>query len=378
MKRILEVNVDDQGFGGVYALVRQVILHRPDDCVMDIACIMPFRDPAHLKELEQMGTTMHFIGIEGQHHVNMKTLEENLYDLLTRVHYDYVHIHGDTAYRLYAFGHAAKRAGVPHIIFHSHASGVDGNYRPVKLALHYLFRGRLKTLGTDFAACSRLAGKWMYPGIPEKDIVEVHNGIDLEKFRYRPEIRAEERRKLGLEDAFVLGHVGRFSYQKNQSFLIDVFAALKKSRPDAKLLLIGSHDGTEARWEAVKQKTAVMGLSDDVIFYGTSEHVEKLLQAMDVFVLPSRFEGLSVVAVEAQAAGLPAVFSDRMTRETKLTKHVAFVGIRPGDVDRWVREIARVSGKQRVDTVQEIRARGYDQKDMIQGFLSLYGVTDDR
>jgi glycosyltransferase involved in cell wall biosynthesis len=372
MKRILEVNVDDQGFGGVYALVRQVILHHPEDCIMDVACIMPFSDPAHVEELKRVDSTVHFIGIKGQNHVSMKTLEENLYQLLSRIHYDYVHIHGDTAYRLYAFGHAARRAGVPHIIFHSHASGVDGNYRPVKYLLHCLYRGRLKKLGTDFAACSHLAGKWMFPGIPERDVVEIHNGINLEKFRFCPEDREEERRKLGLENAFVVGHVGRFSYQKNQGYLIDIFADLKKSRPDAKLLIIGSHEGNEKIWEDVKKKTEELGLTDDVIFYGTSEHVEKLLQAMDVFVLPSRFEGLSVVAVEAQAAGLPAVFSDQMTRETKLTENVDFVGIRPEDTDRWVSAILRVSKAKRRDTTAEIKSQGYDQKDMIDDFLNMY------
>lgn len=374
MKRILEVNVDDQGFGGVYSLVRSVILRKPPACRMDIACIMPFSDRGHEEELERCGCRVHFIGIKGKNHVGMRALEQNLYALLSQHSYDYVHIHGDTGYRLYAFGKAAARAGVPNIIFHSHAAGVDGRFRAVKKALHYLYRGRLKALGTRFAACSDLAGKWMYPNVAAEQIVRISNGIDLEKFRYNETVRLEERKKLGWDHALIIGHVGRFSFQKNHEYLIDVFAALRKKIPEARLLLVGSHDGAQELWEDTRRKAEELGLKDDVKFYGTSGHIERLMQAMDVFALPSRFEGLPVVGVEAQAAGLPVVYSNRITREAALTEHAAFIGIGPNDIGQWIQIIKAFAAVPREDCVPRLREEKYDIEDTVKGFFSLYDL----
>ena len=369
---ILEVNVDDNGCGGVFSLVRSVILNKPEGYHMDIACIMPFSDEKNVKELNDAGCQIYFIGIEGQHHVSMADLEKNLYALLMKHSYEYVHIHSDRAYRMAAFGRAAKRAGVPHIIFHSHATDVDGNYRTVKKLLHLRYRGQLKTLGTRFVACSRLAAEWMYPGIPENQVTIVNNGIDLEKFRFNPGVREEERNRLGLSDALVVGTVGRFSYQKNQEYMIDIMSDLVKKKPEAKLLLVGSHEGTEDIWNMVKEKTAAAGLSDHVIFYGTSPHVERLMQAMDVLILPSHFEGLPVVGVEAQAAGLPCIFSDRITRETKLTDDAEFIGIGPKDVGKWADEICRMAKLPRKDMSEKLKEEKFDLSDTIEAFLNLY------
>ncbi|MEE8885780.1 MAG: glycosyltransferase [Eubacteriales bacterium] len=372
MKEILEVNVDDRGCGGVFSLVRSVILNKPEGYHMDIACIMPFSEEKHVKELNDAGCQIYFIGIEGQHHVSMKDLEKNLYALLERHHYEYVHVHSDTAYRMAAFGRAAKRAGVPHIIFHSHATDVDGNYRRVKKILHLRYRGQLKKLGTRFVACSRLAAQWMYPEIPEDQVTIVNNGVDLKRFRFDPEVRKEERNRLGLSDALVVGTVGRFSYQKNQEYMIDILSLLVKRRPDAKLLIVGSHDGTDDIWNMVREKTAAAGLDDRVIFYGTSPHVERLMQAMDVLILPSRFEGLPVVGVEAQAAGLPCIFSDRITRETKLTDNAEFIGIGPEDAGKWAEEICRMAELPRMDTYERLKEERFDLSDTIEAFLNLY------
>lgn len=372
MKKILEVNVDDQGLGGVYSLVRSVILGKPEGYQMDIACIMHFADNAHIKELNDRGTQVYFIGREGHNHVSMRDLEQNLYQLLMKNQYDCVHIHADTAYRMYAFGHAAKRAGVRKIIFHSHAAGVDGNYLIVKKFLHRVYRGRLKKIGYCFAACSDLAAAWMYPGIPREKVIQINNGIDLNRFRFDADTRREMREELGLSDYFVVGHVGRFSYQKNHEYLIRVFQAFKKEVPKAKLLLIGSHDGTKEIWDRIREMTAQAGLSEDVIFYGTTDHVERMMQAMDLFVLPSRFEGLPVVGVEAQACGLPVVYSDRITREAALTDRVSFAGIEEKDIDAWVRAMKDQMNLERTDMVPFLRKEGFDINDTIQSFLNLY------
>ena len=180
------------------------------------------------------------------------------------------------------------------------------------------------------------------------------------------------REELGLSDYFVIGHVGRFSYQKNHEYLIRVFQAFKKEVPKAKLLLIGSYDGTKDIWDRIREMTAQAGLSEDVIFYGTTDHVERMMQAMDLFVLPSRFEGLPVVGVEAQACGLPVVYSDRITREAALTDRVSFAGIEEKDIDAWVRAMKDQMNLERTDMVPFLRKEGFDINDTIQSFLNLY------
>ena len=118
--------------------------------------------------------------------------------------------------------------------------------------------------------------------------------------------------------------------------------------------------------------TAQAGLSEDVIFYGTTDHVERMMQAMDLFVLPSRFEGLPVVGVEAQACGLPVVYSDRITREAALTDRVSFAGIEEKDIDAWVRAMKDQMNLERTDMVPFLRKEGFDINDTIQSFLNLY------
>lgn len=372
LTKVLEVNVDDNGFGGVYSLVRSVILSRPEGFRFDIACIMPFENQAHVEELKEAGCRVFFVGREGSSHVTMREEENNLYALLEKEQYDCVHIHGDTAFRLLPFGKAAARAGVPRIIYHSHATEVDGRYRSIKRFLHRMLRGRLKKTGTVFAACSDLAAAWMYPWLPADRVVRISNGIDLNKFRFDPAVRAEEREALGAGDRYVIGHVGRFAYQKNHGYLIDIFAQLKREMPDAVLLLVGSGSGHMDIYDGIVRKVQELHLENDVIFYGTSPHVERLMQAMDVFVLPSHFEGLPVVGVEAQAAGLPVLYSSEITREAQLTENVAYAGIKPGDIGTWVALLKKMRGVRRQDTYEILKRQNYDIEDTIRSFLALY------
>ena len=202
--------------------------------------------------------------------------------------------------------------------------------------LKYLLRPFAKVFATDYFACGEKAGRWMYGNrCFERGHVHVMpNAIDTKKFAYDEEAKRCLRAELGIpQDAFVLGHVGRFMYQKNHAFLLRVFQRLLSSRQDAWLLLIGEGE----RMKLIRSEVEKMGIEGKVRFTGTRSDVAKLYSAMDVFCLPSFYEGLPVVALEAQANGLPCLFSDRMTKEVVLTPGARQLSIE--NPEPWVKAV---------------------------------------
>lgn len=368
MKRVLEVNVDDMGFGGVYSLVRNVILKKGPEVSLDIACIEPFELKAHIEELNRYGCEVHYVGYAGNKIKKQFVIIQNLRTLLKDGAYDAVHIHGDVAYKLLVYSVASRLAGMKTIILHSHASGTDGNHRGLKEKLHKGSRRFLKWMGTDFVSCSDLASDWMFPNVRKSKITVIHNGVDLDQFRFDPTARTAMRKEWGLEDAFVLGHVGRFEYQKNHAYLVKVFGEVKRHLPEAKLFLVG--EGTLQ--EDIRQKVQTLGLENDVIFAGLSNEVPKLLSGFDVFVLPSHFEGLPIVGVEAQAAGLPVVFADTITKEAQLTESVAYLSIEEQNLPAWEGAICRWKDAERKDPYESLKAQQFSLEDTVQEFLTLY------
>ena len=368
MSKVLEINVDDQNLGGVYALVSNVIHRKIPEQKIDIAAIEPFEHPENVEDLASCGTEVYYVGYAGNKWKKQLVCYKKLVRLIRENAYDCVHVHSDVANKLLVAGLAARRAGVKKIILHSHAAGIDGGRRALKELFHGVSRVFLPYVGTCYAACSDLAAKWMFPGIPADRIVAVRNGVELERFRYDPAQRRKTRASLGIGGETLVGHVGRFAWQKNHDFLVDVMRRIRQEGVSAKLLLVG--EGPEK--ERIQRLVAENDLQDSVIFYGISDRVDELMQAMDVFVLPSRFEGLPVVGVEAQAAGLPVLFSDQITRQAALTDSAMFIGIGERDVDDWVGGIRRCSSAERRDTYQRLKQQGFDILDTVEAFMKLY------
>lgn len=373
--KVLEVNVDDQGRSGVYSLIVSVIRNKPKDINIDLASFEHFESASNLSELAQYGTNVKYVGYSGNKLFKQYKIYKKLLKFLKQNKYDCVHIHSDVANKLYIAGKAAKKAGVPKIIFHSHASEVDGKYRKIKRELHKLTRKRLKNIGTRFIACSDVAAKWMYPNINSQKITIINNGIDLDKFRFSSTLRKQVRKELRLDNNFVIGHIGRFSYQKNHQYLIEIFSQLVLQEPKARLLLVGEGPDKKEIENLVKEKN----LEKNVIFYGLSNHVERLLNAMDVFVLPSHFEGLPIVGVEAQAVGVPIIFSDQISKEAKLTNNVAFLPINADDIYEWVTTIEKYKNyniNTRLNEYKIVKNKKFDMESTIQAFVSLYKNKD--
>ena len=258
---------------------------------------------------------------------------KNFYKVLKQNKYDIIHIHIDTAYLGFLFGIIAKLCTKSKIILHSHSSSTSGK---LKYILHNIFKPTLRYIGDEFFTCSTEAANWMYTKhILKNNVIRiVENGIDINPYLYNEDVRNEYRKNLNLSDKFIIGHIGRFSKEKNHEFLIDVFYEIYKKNKNAKLILIGSGKLEEK----IKEKVKNLKLENDVLFLGSRNDVNNLLQIFDVFVLPSLYEGLPIVAVEAQASGLNTILSDSITKEAKILPNVKYISLNEG-AKKWADEI---------------------------------------
>ena len=261
--------------------------------------------------------------------------------------YQIVHVHQDCLSSVIL--KEAKKCKVPVRIAHSHNSSQDKN---IKYPIKMFWRLFIPKYATDLLACSNDAGKWMFRG---EDFSVLNNAIDAELYKYSPQRKSEQRTKLGiLENELVVGHVGRFSPAKNHAFLLDIFYEIRKQIP-SKFLLVG--DG-ELRSD-IEKKIADLKLQDRVILTGVRDDVADLLQAMDVFVFPSHYEGLPVTMIEAQAAGLPCLISDKVPIECKKTDLVRQLPLSAG-AKVWATAVIDAAKTDRLDTYSEIKNAGFD------------------
>lgn len=282
--------------------------------------------------------------------------------IITEGDYDIVHLH-TKQWKSFIVEEIAKEAGVKKIIIHAHSSGIDtldDAKRKKQLELHNQILQRLtESMATDFWTCSWKASEFIFGDKISKDKIRMmRNAIDLAKYVYDIEIRKKYRKEFGLsDDEFLVGNVGRLVYQKNQEFLLKVFLEIKNTSYDSnkyKLLLVGSGE----RIEEYKKIVYDYGLSENVIFAGYRKDVPELLQTMDVFCLPSRFEGLPIGAIEAQAAGLPCVISDCIAAETIESDGVVRL---PFDVKAWKEAIfCMCKNFKRIDSAEKLKKAGYD------------------
>lgn len=244
----------------------------------------------------------------------------------------------------------AKESAVPVRIAHSHNSNqnIDIKY-PIKL----FYRKQIPEYATDLFACSKEAGKWMFGN---HSFQVIPNAIEIASYMFNPAIREQARDSLGIKKEFVIGHVGRFRPQKNHKFIIEVFVSLLKQFPEAKLLLVGDGEEIQASRELVKR----LQIEKQVIFTGARSDVNRLLQAMDVYLFPSLFEGLPMSLVEAQAAGLPCLISDRVPESAVLVKDLVSVMSLEQTADEWAQRLLNMKTATRTNHSKELQDAGYD------------------
>lgn len=297
------------------------------------------------------------------HSALKKALKEDDYKII------HSHISTMSVFSLFA----AKCAGVPIRIAHSHST--TNKKEKKKNLMKQILRPFSKVFATDYMCCSELAGRWLF-GNKEYDkgnVYLLNNAIDLDKFKYNESLRKKKRKELGIkDDTLVIGHIGRFVAQKNHDFLIDIFNEIHKKNNNSILLLAGQGP----LMEDIKNKVKELNLEDSVKFLGQRNDANELYQAFDVFLLPSLYEGLPVVGVEAQAAGLLCYLSDDMTKETKVLDITKFMSLN-NTPEEWADNILDdVKKYKRIDTSKEMTAKNFNIKEeakkLEEYYLNLY------
>lgn len=247
----------------------------------------------------------------------------------------------------------AQLAGLPIRISHAHST--DFIHDEKYLQRLELIR-RIPTVANYYFGCSQQAGEFFFgPKLWEANGVQVHNAIPCRLFEFNQNIRNNLRAKLEIENNFVVGHVGRFMKQKNHVRLLEIFSDLCEIRMDARLLLIGAGELEEE----IKSYAISLGINNRVIFCGEQDEMFKWYQAMDIYVMPSLFEGLTLSGIEAQASGLPCIFSDAVSKETRIIDNVRFVSLN-SDNSIWCNNILHFQFISRESNLQSIRTAGYD------------------
>ena len=280
--------------------------------------------------------------------------------------YRIVHVHGNSAMVAPELI-AAKMGGAEVRIAHSH--NVTCNHPGLDRLFHPVF----SMFYTHALACSVEAGQWMFKKSP---FIVMKNGISVSKYFFDPEERKKVRQKLGIKNELVIGHIGCFNYQKNQDRLISILKKIIVYRTGVKLLFVGAGEDRERIEKLAKSQN----LSEYCIFYGVSDEVEKLLAAMDVFVFPSRFEGLGIVLIEAQASGLSCIVSTNVPKEVNVTGTLKYISLEADNV-KWVDAITE-SGLSADNTEERllksarqcsiIREEGYEIKDVVRRLETFY------
>lgn len=317
-------------------------------------------------EIESLGGIIYHVSPKSEGFIRNFTairqiVKENHYDIVLRTSQNSL-----SALELLA----AKMGGANKRIFRSSNSNASATSSKQRI-IHRMCRFMPILFSNIRIAPSTEAAEFMFGKhcISNGKATILKNAVDLDKYRFNLEDREALRRELGIENNFVIGHVGRFNEQKNHAFLIDIFSDIKKRKQDAKMLLVG--DG-ELKSD-IEKRVEDLNLKNDVLFLGVRNDVTCLLSAMDALVFPSLFEGMPNVVIESQAAGLPCYISDTITREAKITDFVTFIPL-SFDSSRWAEIVSTdVSAYDRTDATLTLEREGYSIKSVLKEFLQIIG-----
>jgi glycosyltransferase involved in cell wall biosynthesis len=314
-------------------------------------------------EIEKLGGKIFRVPrYSGNNHFIYKNIWKSFFE--TNTEYRIIHSHVRSTAAIYL--NIAKNYGLV-TIAHSHSTS-SGN--GINSFLKNILQLRLRYISDYMFACSEAAGQWLFgkKRIKDKNFKVIKNSIETSKFLFNEDHRKHVRTELNLNDRFVIGHVGRFHESKNHDFLVEVFNRIYAMDNNSVLLLVG--DG--ALKSEIQLKVKNLCLEKNVIFTGVRSDVQELLQAMDVFLFPSLYEGLPVILIEAQASGLIIFASDKITRDVDITSNIFFTSL-DSDLDVWAKKILSYrNGYSRRNTSVEINVTGYDVKSNAEELESFY------
>lgn len=260
---------------------------------------------------------------------------------------------------------AAKLGGAKCLALRSCNALTDLSWK--KKIIHEALLPFVNSVASKKFAPSIYAAEFMFGREQTKrNVYLVHNAVDLSVYCYDPAGRSKLRKELALDNKLVIGHVGRFSKQKNHQFLVSVFQEIMKLNNNAALLLVGEGE----LQNEVYQQARMMGIQDSIVFTGVRFDIPQLLSAMDVFVFPSLYEGMPNTVIEAQATGLPCVIADTITPEADITESVQFLSLEDSPAI-WAAVALDAATKERRDTKQDFSNHGYNMAEVAPRFVSL-------
>ena len=321
-------------------------------------------DNIYVDEIKRLGGNVYYIPKPGLSKEYREKIVEFFKNQASK--YNILHLH--EVYLNMFIPPIARKYGIKHTIAHSHTTMFSD--KKLNAMRNRLLCLPIKKKVSNYFACSEAAGRLLYGKkyIEMGKVKIINNAIDCEKYQYNENIRTKTRNDMKLEGKFVIGHVGRFNPQKNHMFLIDIFTEVIKYKPDSVLMLIG----TGPLQEQVEEKIKTKGITDKVMLLKHRSDIPDLLQAMDVFVLPSIFEGLGIVLIEAQASGLKCITSDVVPSEAKVTNNLIYRSLNLSALD-WAKTIIEShSDFKRVNEIKAVKEAGYDIKTEAEKLERIY------
>lgn len=294
--------------------------------------------------------------------------EAKALDTFFKEHHDYTIVHMHSTSKNYMVLKYAKKYGIPMRITHAHASDFQTGSK-IKKIIGSILKPKLIKYSTDFFACSKEAGKWLFGNkiANSTRFSVIKNGVDYDKYKFNNNYRLKIRKKYNVKETDVLiGHIGRFTEVKNHDFMISLINKLVKQNSNYKIMFVG--EGILE--EKIKNEVIELNLQNNVIFAGYQPDVSMYLSAFDLFILPSKYEGLGLVLIEAQANGLKCIATKgKIPAEVKINNNFAFCDLM---IDDWTREIERCS-KRRISSKEKIKQAGFLNSDTVE-FLQKYYV----
>lgn len=350
MKKYLVFGISAQ-MGGVESFLLNYVEHMQDEKNV-FEFVMFEKVPDFFRHSSLADCKVHLLPFRTQHPIRYK---KEIIRILKQNHYDVLWYNACTLSDVSLMKYAEKWK-VPCRIIHSHNSENMGG-RAVEV-LHKLHKRSIDRLATDYFSCSMKAAKFMF----KQDMLEsehfmlVKNAINARKYEFNAQVRESVRQEFHLTDQFVIGHIGRFHFQKNHKLILQIFDEVKKTKKNAKLMLIGNGELKEQ----IVEQAEKLGIKDSILFLENREDIHELLQGMDVFLFPSLFEGAPIALIEAQASDLPCVVSDTIAKESLLTDKIVRISLEE-DVCVWrdqVLEQGTMAGRK--NRVELLGKAGYD------------------
>lgn len=292
--------------------------------------------------------------------------QKKLKEIIIKEDYKIVHIHKNSLSEVGAIK-VCQEVGIPKLIVHSHNSYRDNK---AVVLIHKINQKKIDLTKVTKFACSVKASEWLFGNMNGVTIVK--NEIDTKKFGFDPLVREKKRKELKLNDYMVIGSVGRLTEQKNPLFLLDVMKELKNK--NVCLLWVGNGELKDV----VEKRTIEYGLKNKVFFTGAVTNPEDYYQAMDVFVMPSLYEGFPIAAVEAQCAGLPIILSNKITKEADIMDETIWADI--DNISAWVHAIEELveNKNKRKSNMIELQSKGYDIKTTVNFLQDYYMVGETK